>query len=38
VDVSRLDTRLVNLLRREFEMAMALTGRTSIAAINASVV
>ncbi len=28
--------RVVNILRREFEMAMALTGRTSIAGIDAS--
>lgn len=31
-------TRVVNILRREFEMAMALTGRTSIGAIDASVI
>ncbi len=31
-------TRVVNILRREFEMAMALTGRTSIAAIDSSVI
>ncbi len=30
-------TRVVNILRREFEMAMALTGRTSVAEIDASV-
>jgi 4-hydroxymandelate oxidase len=30
--------RIVNILRREFEMAMALTGRPSIAAIDASVI
>jgi 4-hydroxymandelate oxidase len=30
-------TRVVNILRREFEMALALTGRTSIADIDASV-
>ena len=29
--------RVINLLRREFEMAMALTGKTSLAAIDASV-
>ena len=29
--------RVVNILRREFEMAMALTGRTSIASIDSSV-
>lgn len=29
--------RVVSILRREFEMAMALTGRTSIASIDASV-
>ena len=31
-------TRVVNILRREFEMAMALTGRTSLAQIDASVI
>jgi 4-hydroxymandelate oxidase len=31
-------TRVVNILRREFEMAMALTGRTSVAQIDASVI
>jgi 4-hydroxymandelate oxidase len=31
-------TRVVNILRREFEMAMALTGRTSIAQIDESVI
>jgi 4-hydroxymandelate oxidase len=30
--------RVVNILRREFEMAMALTGRTSIAQIDESVI
>jgi 4-hydroxymandelate oxidase len=30
--------RVVNILRREFEMAMALTGRTSIAEIDGSVI
>ena len=30
--------RVVNILRREFEMAMALTGRTSIGEIDASVI
>jgi 4-hydroxymandelate oxidase len=30
-------TKVVNILRREFEMAMALTGRTSIAGIDRSV-
>ena len=30
-------TRVVNILRREFEMAMALTGRTTIKDIDASV-
>jgi 4-hydroxymandelate oxidase len=30
--------RVVNILRRELEMAMALTGRTSIQAIDASVI
>ncbi len=30
-------TRVVNILRREFEMAMALTGRTSITGIDHSV-
>jgi 4-hydroxymandelate oxidase len=30
-------TRVINILRAEFEMAMALTGKTSIADINASV-
>ena len=30
--------RVVNILRREFEMAMALTGRTSVAQIEASVI
>ena len=29
--------RVINILRREFEMAMALTGKTSIAAIDRSV-
>ncbi len=31
-------TRVINILRREFEMAMALTGRTSIGEIDASVI
>ncbi len=31
-------TKVVNILRREFEMAMALTGRTSIASIDRSVI
>lgn len=31
-------TRVVNILRREFEMAMALTGRTSVKAIDPSVI
>lgn len=31
-------TRVINILRREFEMAMALTGRTTIAAIDPSVI
>lgn len=31
-------TRVVNILRRELEMAMALTGRTNIASIDASVI
>jgi 4-hydroxymandelate oxidase len=31
-------TRVVNILRREFEMAMALTGRTSVAQIDRSVI
>ena len=30
--------RVVNILRREFEMAMATSGRTSVAAIDASVI
>ncbi len=30
-------SRVINILRREFEMAMALTGQTSIAAIDRSV-
>ena len=30
--------RVVNILRREFEMAMALTGRTSVAEIDESVI
>ncbi len=30
-------SRVVNILRREFEMAMALTGRTSISELNESV-
>ena len=30
--------RVVNILRREFEMAMALTGRTSVAQIDRSVI
>jgi 4-hydroxymandelate oxidase len=30
--------RVVNILRREFEMAMALTGRTSLAQIDGSVI
>ncbi|MGH9837653.1 MAG: alpha-hydroxy acid oxidase [Blastocatellia bacterium] len=30
--------RVINILRREFEMAMALTGRTSIGAIDSSVI
>jgi 4-hydroxymandelate oxidase len=29
-------TRIINILRREFEMAMALTGRTSVAGIDHS--
>lgn len=31
-------TRVVNILRREFEMAMALTGRPTIASIDSSVI
>jgi 4-hydroxymandelate oxidase len=31
-------TRVVNILRREFEMAMALTGRTSVKEIDRSVI
>ena len=31
-------TRVVNILRREFEMAMALTGRTTLQEIDASVI
>jgi 4-hydroxymandelate oxidase len=31
-------TRVINILRREFEMAMALSGRPTIAAIDASVI
>jgi 4-hydroxymandelate oxidase len=31
-------TRVVNILRREFEMAMALSGRPTIASIDASVI
>jgi 4-hydroxymandelate oxidase len=31
-------TRVVNILRREFEMAMALTGRTSVKEIDGSVI
>jgi 4-hydroxymandelate oxidase len=31
-------TRIVNILRREFEMAMALSGRPTIAAIDATVI
>jgi len=31
-------TRVVNILRREFEMAMALSGRPSIAALDSSVI
>lgn len=31
-------TRVINILRREFEMAMALTGRTSVAEIDSTVV
>ena len=38
VDGSRGVTRIVNILRREFESAMALCGRTSIAAIDSSVI
>ena len=30
-------TSVVNILRREFEMAMALTGRTNLASIDRSV-
>jgi 4-hydroxymandelate oxidase len=30
--------RVINILRREFEMAMALTGRTSVSQIDASVI
>ena len=30
-------SRVITILRREFEMAMALTGKTSIAAIDRSV-
>jgi 4-hydroxymandelate oxidase len=36
VDGSRGVTRVVNILRRELEAAMALTGRTSIASIDSS--
>lgn len=38
VDGSRGVTRIVNILRRELEMAMAHTGRTSIAAIDQSAI
>ncbi len=38
VDGARGVTRIVNILRREFESAMALCGRTSIAAIDSSVI
>jgi 4-hydroxymandelate oxidase len=38
VDGARGVTRVVNILRREFEIAMALCGRTSIAEIDASVI
>jgi 4-hydroxymandelate oxidase len=31
-------TRVINILRREFEMAMALTGRTSVKEIDPSVI
>ncbi|MCI0387217.1 MAG: alpha-hydroxy-acid oxidizing protein [Acidobacteria bacterium] len=31
-------TRVINILRREFEMAMALTGKTSIASIDSSLI
>jgi 4-hydroxymandelate oxidase len=31
-------TKVINILRREFEMAMALTGRTSIAGIDRTVI
>jgi 4-hydroxymandelate oxidase len=31
-------TKVINILRREFEMAMALTGRTNIAGIDRSVI
>jgi 4-hydroxymandelate oxidase len=30
-------TKVLNILQREFEMAMALTGRTTIASIDRSV-
>jgi 4-hydroxymandelate oxidase len=38
VDGARGVTRVVNILRREFEIAMALSGRASIADIDASVI
>ena len=31
-------TRVVNILRREFEMAMAISGRPTIASLDASVI
>jgi 4-hydroxymandelate oxidase len=38
VDGARGVTRVVNILRREFEIAMALCGRASIADIDASLI
>ena len=38
VDGQRGVTRVINILRRELESAMALCGRTSIASIDASVI
>ena len=38
VDVEAGVTKVVNILRREFATAMALTGRTNIASIDRSVI
>jgi isopentenyl diphosphate isomerase/L-lactate dehydrogenase-like FMN-dependent dehydrogenase len=37
-EAGRASQRVVEILRREFEMAMKLTGRASIASIDRSVI